>query len=110
MVVSDDARHSAPTPHLIDSKCLPFDICKLLCVPKGKLVCSQQDIHLHSLVGAKFIFSDDLTGSSNTYVSDDVEFGGPGRKLRLPGGDSGQWYNDKERTVLVHFVEKVRQK
>ena len=88
---------------------MPFDVRKLLCIPECELVRGQQDVHLHSLVGAEFIFPDDLACSRSSYVSDDVKIGCPGCKLRLPRGNSGKRHNDKERTILVHFVKKVGQ-
>jgi hypothetical protein len=85
-VISVDLKYFVSISHLIDSKYLPLDVHKLLHIPMHALICGQQDVHLHSLVVAKFIFPDGLMGSRSSYYGgEDINIRYPGYKLRLPG-------------------------
>ena len=78
-VISVDLKYFVSVSHLINSKYLPLDVHKLLHIPTHALICGQQDVHLHSLVVAKFIFPDGLMGSRSSY------YGGEDINIRYPG-------------------------
>lgn len=94
--------------HLVDSQSLPFNIAQLFGISESQFVCGKQDVHLELLVrGAELILPDNLSGRCCSNVSDDVDVGGPCGKLGLPCSNGGKRNDDKERTILLHFVEEI---
>lgn len=94
--------------HLVDGQSLPFNIAQFFGISESQFVCGEQDVHLELLVrGAELILPDDLSCRCCSNVSDDIDVGGPCGKLGLPCSDGGKRNDDKERTILLHFVKEI---
>lgn len=73
---------------LVYGQHLPLNVRQLFRIPERQLIRGKKNVHLQTFVRlAKFVGADDLTSTSRSYISDDVQVGCPSSKLGLPSSD-----------------------